>query len=141
LLFGGTNYEQLHACRVVVAQTRAAPRSWTERLGIDWQPSQVRHTTPAGVQRIVGLAADLPRRLNLELIATDLDEFAESAREIWHRTAAGEHAVLLIPDVDLGEIVYGRVAEDPLSTAREVLSEFTRYRITVVEDPHSTVGA
>lgn len=150
VVIGGANYEQLHACRLVFGQTRRTTReadvstaeaiSWTDAMQISWLPAQKRFQTPAGVERIYRLASRAPRLLKLTFKTTDRAQFVAIAEELYDRANAGEHAVLVIPDDEQPDVVYGRVTDNPLAASLMSLSQVREFGVEIREDPHSTVG-
>lgn len=150
ILIGGTNVEQLNACRMVVGQSRRATResdsdsadaiSWQDDLQIQWTPAQKRFVTPAGVQRIYRLASRMPRKLSLVFKTVDRAQFQAIAEELYDRANAGEHAVLIIPDDAQPDVIYGRVTENPLSSTMPALTQTRSFNVEILEDAFSTVG-
>ncbi len=81
-----------------------------------------------------------PRTYDLDLQAVDDATDTELFGELWTRTDEGVKPLVLVPDSDRTEMIYGRVNEKPVVSKPITASLIRVFTITVVEDGLPTVG-
>ena len=138
ILLPGQNVAAFYAGEAVLWQSKVPTYSW-QTLTRTLKPLQIRSETGSGWTSVRRLGT-APRSLDMAFQSTSVATYDELFSELWTRTREGVDPVIMIPDDDLVEVVYGRVAGAPAITTPMACSDVVDFRLQLDEDGFPTVG-